>query len=81
MMNSNIVKLGDFGISSIGDSGRDMIAGTPYYIAPEILKSEIHTEKVDIFSLGVTIFELYTHRFPFQNTIFQEQELLPFNLS
>ena len=34
------------------------LAGTPYYIAPEIWKSETYNCKSDFWSLGVVIYEM-----------------------
>jgi serine/threonine protein kinase len=34
--------------------------GTLDYIAPEIIKNESYNEKVDVWALGVIIFELLT---------------------
>lgn len=35
-------------------------AGTPEWMAPELIRNEPFTEKCDIFSLGVIMWELYT---------------------
>lgn len=39
-----------------------MVCGTPGYIAPEILKKKVFTNKADIFSLGSILFNLVTLR-------------------
>ena len=39
--------------------------GTPYYIAPEIIKSQRYGSKCDIWSLGVLVFQLISGEFPF----------------
>ncbi len=39
--------------------------GTPAYMAPEQLRGEPITQRVDIFSYGVTAYELLTHQKPF----------------
>ncbi|KAI9155799.1 putative serine/threonine-protein kinase PRKY [Paramyrothecium foliicola] len=56
------VKLSDFGYSRSG-SKLITICGTPVYAAPEIPLSESYSTAVDIWSLGVVIFE-YTHQLP-----------------
>lgn len=53
------VKLGDFGFATyLGDN--EMIrfyCGTPLNMAPEILNDKFYNHKVDMWSLGVAIFE------------------------
>ena len=42
------------------------LKGTLEYMAPEMIKRQAkYTEKVDIFSLGVIVYELYTRKFPY----------------
>lgn len=41
------------------------MVGTLIYMAPEILKKEIHTEKSDVYSFGVSINELITGVVPY----------------
>nr|MBN1229516.1 serine/threonine protein kinase [Anaerolineae bacterium] len=62
--------LADFGIarvlnetSSITGSG---IVGTPAFMAPELTRGEV-THLVDIYALGVAIFEMLTSRAPFES--------------
>ena len=45
---------------------RFTICGTPLYLAPEILKGQGHGEAVDIWCIGVLLFELITAKVPFQ---------------
>ncbi|KAF5458603.1 hypothetical protein F2P56_022624 [Juglans regia] len=57
------VKICDFGLSRImtESSMRDPAsAGTPEWMAPELIRNEPFTEKCDIFSLGVVMWELCT---------------------
>eukprot|EP01060_Flectonema_neradi_P015408 TRINITY_DN2200_c0_g2_i3.p1 TRINITY_DN2200_c0_g2~~TRINITY_DN2200_c0_g2_i3.p1 ORF type:complete len:339 (+),score=34.19 TRINITY_DN2200_c0_g2_i3:53-1069(+) len=67
----NVVKLGDFGIahhrtSTSGSRKRaTTICGSPSYMAPEIISRQQYTNKVDIWSLGVILYELLTLRKPF----------------
>ncbi|PIM99147.1 Tyrosine kinase [Handroanthus impetiginosus] len=69
------VKVGDFGLSKLKDatfltarSGR----GTPQWMAPEVLRNEPSTEKSDVFSFGVILWELMTERIPWSNLNFLE---------
>ncbi|CAN4077792.1 unnamed protein product [Withania somnifera] len=64
------VKVGDFGLSKLkyttfltANSGR----GTPQWMAPEILRNEPSTEKSDVFSFGVIVWELMTESIPWKD--------------
>jgi hypothetical protein len=63
---SSGVRLVDFGCSHIlnaTDERMSTITGTPRYMAPEV-KKRSYTMKADIWSLGVTLFWMYTMTFP-----------------
>ena len=62
---SHRVKLTDFGASFQISDMRKTIIGTPQYTAPEIVKGRTHTKAVDIWSIGVVLFELATTKLPF----------------
>ena len=51
-----IPKLADFGLSQIKPN--KIVAGTPGYIAPEILEGSGLTKETDIFALGMVMFEI-----------------------
>ena len=66
-----VAKLTDFGWSNYmpGDySKRTTVCGTPIYLAPEIILNRGHDEKVDIWCIGVLMFELMTGSSPFQGS-------------
>ncbi|XBJ01620.1 hypothetical protein VPH35_021236 [Triticum aestivum] len=58
-------KLADFGLSKLMDRDQSkvmtMMRGTPGYLAPEWLTSQI-TEKVDVYSFGVVVMEVICGR-------------------
>lgn len=57
----NIVKVGDFGISSSLGHTNDFLksfAGTYIYLSPEILQNQPYNAKTDVWSLGVVLYEL-----------------------
>ena len=65
--NNIIIKLGDFGCAiKISENTSDSI-GTVLYNAPEISKDLEYDEKVDLWSLGITLFELYFGVLPYGN--------------
>lgn len=62
------VKIGDFGVSkrlAHTDSPTASRAGTPLYYSPELLCGHRYTRKTDVWSLGVTLYQVLTHRVPF----------------
>ena len=66
---NGIVKIGDVGLSKRIDSDRQRLqtqsVGTVYYMAPEVAKGQYGPE-VDVYSLGVMLYELITGKLPFQ---------------
>ena len=63
----NHAKLTDFGWSNYMEGGmkRTTVCGTPIYLAPEIINNAGHDEHVDIWCIGVLLFELIVGRPPF----------------
>ena len=62
------IKLIDFGLSKRStDKSKTLqtIAGTPYYMAPEVLEGD-YNFKCDIWSLGVLLYVLLSGYLPFQ---------------
>ena len=63
------VLLCDYGISrQIASLTRKYMShvGTQCYTAPEILNDDIYTYKCDLWSLGITIYQLYTGELPYE---------------
>lgn len=62
------VKLIDFGFASVIDDRKLMKdnLGTPMYMAPEIVIGEAYNEKIDIWSVGILLFNLLTGCQPFR---------------
>ncbi|MGH8460978.1 MAG: CHASE2 domain-containing serine/threonine-protein kinase [Stenotrophobium sp.] len=66
---SKTIKLMDFGIARIADSSKTktgMVLGTPSYMSPEQLSGKRVDGRSDLFSLGVTLYQLMTGSLPFQ---------------
>ena len=66
--NRGLVKVADFGIARIVDESKtktgDML-GSPVYMSPEQLKGAKVTGVSDVYSLGVTFYQLLTGTLPF----------------
>ena len=63
---NNILKLCDFGWSvKLNNNKRTTFCGTVEYMAPEIIKKQKYDESIDIWSLGVLLYELVHSYSPF----------------
>lgn len=69
------VKLVDFGVAHVSDpreaklTAAGAVLGTPWYIPPEQLLAENTVDsRVDLYALGVTMFECLAGRLPFEGT-------------
>jgi serine/threonine-protein kinase len=63
------LKISDFGVARITDNNRTktgIVLGTPMYMSPEQLGAENLTGLSDLFSLGVTLYELLIGEVPFK---------------
>ena len=64
-----IIKLTDFGIARItaepSITTQGQVFGTPSYMSPEQVASHTVDHRTDLFSLGITLYEMLTGRKPF----------------
>ncbi len=69
---SNNAYLLDFGIAKVSQETAQLtgsgIVGTPTYMAPEMFKQELPTPAVDIYALGVTLYQMLSGTTPFEGT-------------
>ena len=62
-----VIKLGNFDCSIYKRDNNSEPIGNIFYAAPEIIKNLEYDEKCDLWSLGVTLHELYFGNIPFYN--------------
>ena len=79
--NAGVVKLADFGASrQLADlvtmeSGFKSMKGTPYWMAPEVIKQTGHGRQADIWSVGCTAVEMATAKPPWSEYVTQVSAL------
>ncbi|KAJ0005777.1 hypothetical protein NQD34_015671 [Periophthalmus magnuspinnatus] len=66
---NDTIKISDFGTSKeLSDKSTKMsFAGTVAWMAPEVIRNEPVSEKVDIWSFGVVLWELLTGEIPYKD--------------
>lgn len=66
-----VVKIADFGLVAVmeaeGDAKRLRPAGTPYYMSPEQWTAQAVDARTDLYSLGVTFYQIVAGQRPFEN--------------
>lgn len=66
---AKVPKVADFGIARVTDSSKTktgMVLGTPSYMSPEQLAGKKIDGRSDLFSLGVSFYQMVCGRLPFQ---------------
>jgi len=75
------VKLLDFGLARAFDDGfgeQSVLAGTPFYMAPEQIDGSEVNYQIDIYALGVILYRMFTGQLPFSDgNIFVAHALRP----
>jgi serine/threonine protein kinase len=65
----NDVKLMDFGIAKVSDAAKltqaSRVIGTIEFLAPELIEGKDPSEASDIYTVGVTMYEMLTGKLPF----------------
>lgn len=70
-LEKGVVKVMDFGVARVTDATRTrtgVVLGTPTYMSPEQLSGQTVDGRSDLYSLGVTLFQLLTGQLPYKHT-------------
>ena len=76
------MKLIDFGLTiPLETSVTKGRAGTPSYMAPEMIRKWAHSEMTDIYSFGVVMYEMITGKKPFKGKLREQRMAHSLNVS
>mmetsp|Transcript_70909 Transcript_70909/g.207774 ORF Transcript_70909/g.207774 Transcript_70909/m.207774 type:complete len:716 (-) Transcript_70909:287-2434(-) len=64
----DVLKIADFGWCAVSSVTRTTFCGTLDYLAPEMIQGRGHNHTLDIWSLGILLYEMVVGRPPFQST-------------
>ncbi|XP_028765905.1 serine/threonine-protein kinase STY46-like isoform X2 [Neltuma alba] len=69
MDENRVVKVADFGVARVEDQSGIMTAetGTYRWMAPEVIEHKPYNHKADVFSFGITLWELLTGKLPHEH--------------
>ena len=79
LFQNNIVKLCDFGwCVSLNSGQRGTFCGTTEYMAPEMVNQKVYSKEIDVWSLGVLLYEMIHGHSPFipKKATFNEREVM-----
>ena len=62
-----IIKVTDFGFATYfeKDAKENLVLGSPYYMAPEIIQKKGYDNKVDVWAIGIIVYEMLCGLPPF----------------
>lgn len=63
-------QIADFGLSTVyipSKKGHQSICGTPLYSAPQLLRKNKYSYKVDVWAIGIMVYELLMGKTPFHS--------------
>ena len=69
LLHNGVIKIADFGFCKVIANHNEMcktLVGSPVYMAPELQRGENYTDKVDIWSLGVLLYEMLYRKCPYE---------------
>ena len=72
---SGIPKISDFGLAKrvvSDDAAAARLAGTPYFMAPELFEGGVATPATDVYALGVCYYLMLTGQLPFEGKSISE---------
>lgn len=78
MLHNYTAKVGDFGFSKLTEDHKQMLVswvGTPPYMSPQILEKKSYTDKTDIWSLGIILYQMLYGRLPWDGA--NDLDILP----
>lgn len=67
---TGVVKVMDFGVARVADATRTrtgVVLGTPTFMSPEQLSGQTIDGRSDLYSLGVSLFQVLTGQLPYRN--------------
>ena len=74
LITNTTAKISDFGIASYGPTAYSHRQGAPSYMSPEQIKGRDIDYRTDIYSLGITMYEMATSQVPFKGP--EDREIL-----
>jgi len=61
------LKIADFGTATLCPTFlKEQVVFNPIWCAPEVLNQQYYNEKIDVFSFGIILWELYTLKRPYE---------------